>query len=74
VVGPPLRERVSYRGVTLQIAPQPHRVHDVRAKVRIHECEDGTMAVVHNKLRLGRHDREGRRLAASNGAGREATS
>ena len=65
---------VSYRGVRLRIAPQLPRIHHVRAKVRVHEYEDGTMAVFHGKLRLGRYDREGRRLAASNGAGREATS
>ncbi len=59
---------VSYDGRRLQIAPQPHRIHYVRAKVRVHEYEDGTMAVFHDKLRLGRYDREGRPLAASNGA------
>ena len=59
---------VSYDGRRLQIAPQPHRIHYVRAKVRVHEYEDGTMAVFHEKLHLGRYDREGRPLAASNGA------
>ena len=63
---------VSYRGRRLRIAPQPHRIHYVRAKVRVHEYEDGGMAVFHGKLRLGRHDRRGCPLAtsaASGGAG-----
>ena len=60
---------VSYRGARLQIAPQPHRIHYVRAKVRVHEYEDGSLAVFHERRRLGRYDRAGRPLAASGGAG-----
>ena len=60
---------VSYRGKRLRIAPQRHRIHYVRAKVRVHEYEDGGMSVFHDRLRLGRYDRQGCPLATSNGAG-----
>ncbi len=38
---------VTYKGKTLQIPPQPHRYTYVRAKVKVHEYEDGGMAVFH---------------------------
>ncbi|WP_425155615.1 hypothetical protein [Candidatus Palauibacter sp.] len=41
----------------------------MRAKVRVHEYEDGSMSVFHDRLRLGRYDRQGCPLATSNGAG-----
>ena len=53
---------VSYKGKTLQIPPQPHRCHYVRAKVKVHEYEDGGMAVFHGIRRLGRYDPNGRLL------------
>ena len=59
---------VSYCGKRLQIAPQPHPIHYVRAKVQVHEHEDGSMAVFHDRHRLGRYDRQGCTLLASNGA------
>jgi len=34
----------------------------VRAKVSVHEYEDGGVAVFHGTLRLGRYDTGGRRL------------
>ena len=43
---------VTYKGKTLQIPPQPHRYTYVRAKVKVHEYEDGGMAVFR---RLGRY-------------------
>ncbi len=58
----------SYRGRRLRIEPQPHRIHYVRAKVRVHEYEDGSLAVFHETLRLGRYDREGCPPGALNGA------
>ena len=38
---------VVYKGRTLQVPPQRHRCHYVRAKVMVHEYEDGAMAVFH---------------------------
>ena len=55
---------VSYKGRTLQIPPQPQRCHYVRAKVEVHEYEDGGMAVFHGVTRLGRYDARGRLLKA----------
>ena len=46
--------------MSLQIPPVEDRAHFVRAKVVVHEYEDGSMAVVHEgKRRLGFYDREG---------------
>ena len=53
---------VSYKGRTLQIPPQPHRCHYVRARVMVHEYEDGGVAVFHGTRRLGRYDAKGRLL------------
>ena len=51
---------VRYKGLNLQIPPTRDRVHFVRAKVMVHEYEDGTMAVVHEgKRKLGVYDEEG---------------
>ncbi len=44
---------VAYKGRTLQIPPQPHRCHYVRARVWVHEYEYGSMAVFHGTRRLG---------------------
>ncbi len=53
---------VAYRCRRLQIPPQRHRCHYVRAKVSVHEHEDGGLAVFHGTLRLVRYDAAGRRL------------
>ncbi len=51
---------VRYKGKSLQIPPVGDRAHFVRAKVMVHEYEDGRMAVVHERRRkLGVYDREG---------------
>ena len=52
--------RVSYHGKRLQIPPRPHRCHYVRAKVRVHEYEDGAMAIFHGTRRLARYNANGR--------------
>ena len=36
---------ISYKGRRLQIPPQPHRHHYVRARLRVHEYPDGRLAV-----------------------------
>ncbi len=51
---------VSYGGRRLQIPPQRHRCRYVRAKVQVHEYEDGATAVFHGIRRLGRYDAGGR--------------
>ena len=38
---------VRYQGLSLQIPPSPMRPHFVKAKVRVHEYPDGTLAVFH---------------------------
>ncbi len=51
---------VRYGGMSLQIPPVRDRAHFVRAKVVVHEYEDGSMGVFHEgKRRLGSYDREG---------------
>ena len=51
---------VRYRNLNLQIPPVKDRHHFVRAKVMVHEYEDGSMAVVHEGNRkLGVYDVEG---------------
>lgn len=51
---------VRWKGKSLQIPPVKDRHHFVRAKVMVHEYEDGSMAVVHGgKRKLGVYDREG---------------
>ena len=43
---------VHWRGRRLQIPPTPLRAHLVRAKVRIHDYPDGTVAVFKGPQRL----------------------
>ena len=51
---------VRYKGMSLQIPAVGDRAHFVRAKMVVHEYEDGSMAVVHEgKRKLGIYDREG---------------
>ena len=57
---------VAYGGKLLQIPPQRHRIHYVRAEVEVREYEDGRLAVFHDRLRLGRYDACGR---PENGSG-----
>ncbi len=59
---------VSYKGRTLQIPPQRHRCHCVRARVMVHEYEDGAMAVFHGSWRLGQYDANERLLLDRAGA------
>jgi len=58
---------VAYHGRKLQIARQRHRCHYVRAKVMVHEYEDGSTAVFHGGRRLGRYDVTGRPQGATEG-------
>lgn len=50
---------VRYQGLSLQIPQDPHRFHDVRVTVRVHEYPDGTLAVFHGPRCLARYSAEG---------------
>ena len=51
---------VSYRRLSLQIPPDRHRHHYVKAKVRVHEYPDGRMALFHGPRCLARYRPDGR--------------
>jgi transposase len=51
---------VRYQGLHLQIPPDQHRFHYVKATVRVHEYPDGTLAVFHGPRCLARYQSEGR--------------
>lgn len=46
---------VTYRGKTLQIPAQQHRCHFVKAKVRVHEYPDQSLAIFHGPRCLARY-------------------
>ena len=48
-----------YQGRSLQIPPDRHRFHYVKATVRVHEYPDGALAVFHGPRCLARYDTEG---------------
>lgn len=50
---------VRYKGLVLQIPEQRHRHHYVKARVRVHEYPDGTLAVFHGPRRLARYAANG---------------
>jgi hypothetical protein len=50
---------VRYRRLILQLPPSPLRPHFVRARVRVHEYPDGTLAVFHGPRCLARYDDQG---------------
>ena len=51
---------VAWKGRALQIPPQPHRHHYVRATVRVHEYPDGALAIFDGPRLLVRFDPKGR--------------
>ena len=50
---------VRYKGRVLQIPEDRHRHHYVKARVRVHEYPDGTLAVFHGPRRLAGYDTDG---------------
>jgi transposase len=50
---------VRYRGLSLQLPPSPLRPHFVKAKVRVHDYPDGTLAVFHGPRCLARYTAAG---------------
>lgn len=53
---------VTYRGKTLQIPRQQHRQHFVKAKVRVHEYPDRSLAIFHGPRCLARYTSDGELL------------
>ena len=53
---------VHYHRQRLQIPQDPHRFHDVKVTVRVHEYPDGTLAVFHGPRCLARYSAEGHLL------------
>lgn len=51
---------VRFEGITLQIPPDRHRCHYVKAKVRVHCYPDGSLALFHGPRTLANYDAEGR--------------
>ena len=51
---------VRFEGITLQIPPDRHRCHYVKAKVRVHCYPDGSLAVFHGPRKLANYDAEAR--------------
>ena len=50
---------VRYRRLSLQIPPDRHRHHYVKARVRVHEYPDGTLALFHGPRCLARYNADG---------------
>ena len=50
---------VRFEGLTLQIPSDRHRCHYVKAKVRVHRYQEGTLAVFHDPRRLAEYDAQG---------------
>ena len=75
-IGPPLRDilcvqeprvvghdnTVRFHNHVLQIPQDSHRCHYVKAKVRVHQYADGTLAVFHGPRCLARYDGRGKQL------------
>ena len=50
---------VRYRGLSLQIPPSPVRPHFVKARVRVHDYPDGTLAIFHGPRCVARYRADG---------------
>lgn len=50
---------INYKGLSLQIPADKHRCHYVKARVRVHEYPDGSLAVFHGPRCLERYDLAG---------------
>jgi len=51
---------VQWKGLSLQIPPQRHRHHYVKATVRVHEYPDGRLAIFDGPSCLARFDQNGK--------------
>jgi hypothetical protein len=59
---------VAYKRLSLQIPPDRHRHHYVKAKVRVHEYPDGGLAVFHGPRCLARYHADGRLIGETENA------
>ena len=57
---------VAYAGLRLQLPESRARAHYVKARVKVHEYPDGTLAVFHGPRLLVRYDAAGQALEAEN--------
>jgi transposase len=55
---------VAYRGCQLQLPESRVRVHYVKARVRVREYPDGSLAILHGPRCLCRYDQDGRQIPA----------
>jgi transposase len=55
---------VAYEGMRLQLPESRVRAHYVKARVKVREYPDGTLAVFHGPRCLCRYDQDGRQIAA----------
>lgn len=53
---------VSYKRLSLQIPKQQHRHHYVKARVRVHEYPDRSLAIFHGPRCLARYDQSGQMI------------
>jgi transposase len=56
---------VAYEGRTLQLPESPVRAHYVKARVKVHQYPDGTLAVFHGPRRLARYSAQGQEITAA---------
>lgn len=59
---------VNWNAIALQIPPQRHRHHYVKATVRVHQYSDGQLAIFDGPSCLARFDRTGKPIDASRAA------
>jgi hypothetical protein len=59
---------VNWNGVALQIPPQPHRHHYVKATVRVHQYPDGQLAIFDGPSCLARFDHTAKSIDVSRAA------
>jgi hypothetical protein len=59
---------LAYKRLSLQIPPDRHRHHYVKAKVRVHEYPDGRLAVFHGPRCLARYHSDGRLIGETENA------
>jgi hypothetical protein len=59
---------VAYKRLSLQIPPDRHRHHYVKAKVRVHEYPNGRLAVFHGPRCLTRYHADGRLIGETENA------
>jgi len=56
---------VAYEGRTLQLPESPVRAHYVKARVKVHQYPDGTLAVFHGPRCLARYSAQGEEIAVA---------